>query len=294
MDDELLRRVRAWAADDPDPVTRAELERLVAAGDDAGLADRFAGTLQFGTAGLRGALGAGPNRMNRVVVLPRGRRARRVPRSRASAAARWSSGTTPATSSDVFADDTAEVMTRRRPRRLAAAAPAADAGARVRRSAHLGCGRRGDGHREPQPAAGQRLQGLPRRRRADRAAGRRGDRRPRSTRSGRSRDVPRGRRLARSLGDERRSSAYLDAVVGRSVDHGAARPAHRLHAAARRRRRDVALRRSTAAGFARAAWSRRAGRAGPRLPDRGLPQPRGAGRDRPGAGLGRRDRAPTS
>ena len=34
----------------------------------ADLADRFAGTLEFGTAGLRGALGAGPNRMNRVVV----------------------------------------------------------------------------------------------------------------------------------------------------------------------------------------------------------------------------------
>ena len=33
------------------------------------LADRFAGRLEFGTAGLRGALGAGPNRMNRVVVI---------------------------------------------------------------------------------------------------------------------------------------------------------------------------------------------------------------------------------
>ncbi|MEX5301158.1 phospho-sugar mutase [Kocuria sabuli] len=72
---ELLDAARAWAADDPDPATRDELTALTAraaAGDDAAradLADRFAGTLQFGTAGLRAALGAGPMRMNRVVVL---------------------------------------------------------------------------------------------------------------------------------------------------------------------------------------------------------------------------------
>src|SRR5881394_3936116 len=65
---DLLERARAWAADDPDPVTRAELEALVEQGDVAELADRFDGTLEFGTAGLRGELGAGSNRMNRVVV----------------------------------------------------------------------------------------------------------------------------------------------------------------------------------------------------------------------------------
>ncbi|NYD56071.1 phosphomannomutase [Nocardioides marinisabuli] len=71
---ELLDRARAWADADPDPTTRDELERLVASvesGDEAAradLADRFDGTLEFGTAGLRGAMGAGPNRMNRVVV----------------------------------------------------------------------------------------------------------------------------------------------------------------------------------------------------------------------------------
>ncbi len=69
MDDELLRRVTAWIAEDPDPRTRAELEALVAAGADAELAERFASTLQFGTAGLRGALGGGPMRMNRAVVI---------------------------------------------------------------------------------------------------------------------------------------------------------------------------------------------------------------------------------
>ena len=70
----LLDTARAWLAEDPDPATAAELEALIAkaeAGDtDAAdeLADAFAGTLQFGTAGLRGRLGPGSNRMNRVVV----------------------------------------------------------------------------------------------------------------------------------------------------------------------------------------------------------------------------------
>ncbi len=71
--DVLLERARAWAAEDPDDATRAELEQIMAdvagGADAADLADRFAGTLEFGTAGLRGAVGAGPNRMNRVVVI---------------------------------------------------------------------------------------------------------------------------------------------------------------------------------------------------------------------------------
>lgn len=112
MTDDLLERARAWAAEDPDPVTVAELERLVTAGDTAALEDRFDGTLEFGTAGLRGALGAGPRRMNRVVVL----------RAAAGLAAYLhQTGAGPGASvvigydarhnSEVFARDTAEVMT---------------------------------------------------------------------------------------------------------------------------------------------------------------------------------------
>ncbi|MET9603694.1 phospho-sugar mutase [Streptomyces sp. NPDC006512] len=67
--DDLITRAQAWLAEDPDPETAAELGRLVEAGDTAELADRFSGTLQFGTAGLRGELGAGPMRMNRAVVI---------------------------------------------------------------------------------------------------------------------------------------------------------------------------------------------------------------------------------
>ncbi|MBQ0996698.1 phospho-sugar mutase [Streptomyces sp. RK62] len=69
MQDDLIARAQAWLAEDPDPETRAELAALLDAGDTDELASRFAGTLQFGTAGLRGELGAGPLRMNRSVVI---------------------------------------------------------------------------------------------------------------------------------------------------------------------------------------------------------------------------------
>jgi phosphomannomutase len=67
----LRSRVEAWIADDPDPGDQAELRALVDAGGAAAaaeLADRFGGRLEFGTAGLRGVVAAGPNRMNRAVV----------------------------------------------------------------------------------------------------------------------------------------------------------------------------------------------------------------------------------
>lgn len=115
--DVLITRAQAWLAEDPDEHTRDELTRVIAAVQAADadarddLADRFRGTLEFGTAGLRGALGAGPNRMNRVVVI----------RAAAGLASYLlQEGTDPGTpvvigydarhNSDVFARDTAEVM----------------------------------------------------------------------------------------------------------------------------------------------------------------------------------------
>jgi len=64
----LLDAVRAFQQDDPDEATRAELQALLDKGDIAALQARFAAPLTFGTAGLRGEIGAGPARMNRAVV----------------------------------------------------------------------------------------------------------------------------------------------------------------------------------------------------------------------------------
>jgi phosphomannomutase len=66
--DRLIAAARGWRDDDPDPATRAEVDALIAAEALDQLADRFGSRLQFGTAGLRGAVGAGPNRMNRAMV----------------------------------------------------------------------------------------------------------------------------------------------------------------------------------------------------------------------------------
>jgi len=74
LDPALAAAARAWASQDPDRATRAELTQLLAdakagrSGARETLAEDFAGPLAFGTAGLRAALGPGPARMNRVVV----------------------------------------------------------------------------------------------------------------------------------------------------------------------------------------------------------------------------------
>lgn len=74
MNESVIEQARAWLAQDPDGETRTELREIIerAEGGDtdavADLEDRFGARLQFGTAGLRGALGAGSNRMNRVLV----------------------------------------------------------------------------------------------------------------------------------------------------------------------------------------------------------------------------------
>jgi phosphomannomutase len=115
---ELLDRARTWLAEDPDPQTRRELEELLARVDGdhtdpaalADLADRFTGRLEFGTAGLRGALGAGPNRMNRIVVLRAAAGLATYLRSTGGTAGTVVIGFDARHNSRRFAEDTAAVM----------------------------------------------------------------------------------------------------------------------------------------------------------------------------------------
>jgi phosphomannomutase len=63
-----VRRIAArWLDAEPDDDIRNELRTLLD-GPPEELSQRFSGRLQFGTAGLRAAVGAGPLRMNRLVV----------------------------------------------------------------------------------------------------------------------------------------------------------------------------------------------------------------------------------
>ncbi|MEV4367128.1 MULTISPECIES: phospho-sugar mutase [unclassified Nonomuraea] len=107
MDADLLRRARQWLAQDPDPDTRAELSGLLEDDDLPALRERFQAKLEFGTAGLRGELGAGPNRMNRVTVM----RAAAGLAGVLGAGKHVVIGYDARHKSDVFARDTAAVLT---------------------------------------------------------------------------------------------------------------------------------------------------------------------------------------
>lgn len=66
---DLIERARAWIEGDPDPETRARLAEIAANGDLPALERHMEGVLTFGTAGIRGEVGAGPAMMNRAVVI---------------------------------------------------------------------------------------------------------------------------------------------------------------------------------------------------------------------------------
>ena len=262
----------------PSSPRRAEGDEAAA----ADLADRMPGLLEFGTAGLRGALGAGPNRMNRSVVIraaagltgiPPGRGRRRAPTVVVGYDARYNS--------DVFARDTAAVLVaaggrgaaapparcRRRsspsPSATSAPTPASmvtashnppqDNGYKV----YLGDGSQivppADAEIAAHIAAVERVADVPR---AADGWETLGD------------DLARGlRRRRRQRRRPRRSPRDLRIVHTslHGVGHGTVHTAF------------------VQAGFAGPGRRRRAGRARPGLPDRRLPQPRGEGRDRPRA-----------
>lgn len=117
-DADRITLAEAWIAQDPDPETRDELTAIVArvregdAAASADLADRFDARLAFGTAGLRGEIAAGPNRMNRVLVSQgaAGLAAQLLERTTDGAAPSVVVGYDGRRNSEVFARDVAEVM----------------------------------------------------------------------------------------------------------------------------------------------------------------------------------------
>ena len=115
IDSNLAARAQSWIEQDPDPVTKSQLaELLLAAHTDqtalAELQDVFLAPLEFGTAGLRGALGAGPNRMNRVTVLQAASGLAQYLVQQGFVGQKVVIGFDARYNSDVFAKDTALVM----------------------------------------------------------------------------------------------------------------------------------------------------------------------------------------
>lgn len=111
----LSARVQSWIQQDPDPATKSQLLDLLESAqsnqtDLLELQDAFLAPLEFGTAGLRGALGAGPNRMNRVTVLQVASGLAKFLVQQGFIGKKVVIGFDARYNSDVFAADTARVM----------------------------------------------------------------------------------------------------------------------------------------------------------------------------------------
>ena len=115
IDGYLSTRVQSWIQQDPDPATKSQLLDLLESAqsnqtDLLELQDAFLAPLEFGTAGLRGALGAGPNRMNRVTVLQVASGLAKFLVQQGFIGKKVVIGFDARYNSDVFAADTARVM----------------------------------------------------------------------------------------------------------------------------------------------------------------------------------------
>ncbi len=113
---ELISAIELWIDQDPDAVTRTELQTLLDQAHSgepkaiAELTDAFRAPLEFGTAGLRGKLGGGPNRMNRVVVIQAAAGLAQYLTNNGLLGQAVAIGFDGRFSSDIFAQDTADVM----------------------------------------------------------------------------------------------------------------------------------------------------------------------------------------
>ena len=110
MTEQLIAAAQAWADQDPDAETRAELIELIQAGNIDALQARMGSRLEFGTAGLRGELGAGPNRMNRVLVAQAAAGIRDYVLEQFPQGASVVIGFDGRINSDIFARDSAEIF----------------------------------------------------------------------------------------------------------------------------------------------------------------------------------------
>ena len=264
--------------------TRAELRRASprAAGGRRGRRGATSPTGSPGCSssappGCAARLGAGPNRMNRAVVIRAAAGLTAYLQERDGPSRSSSSATTRAQLRRLRARHRPPSWSAPGGRRCVLPHPLPDPGARLRDPPPRRRRRR-HGHRQPQPAAGQRLQGLPRRRHADRAAGGRRRSPPRSPRRAGRRRRPRRRRLGHAR--RRRWSTPTSTTAARWSLRDSPRELTVVHTALH----GVGPR-SCASAFARGRFRRRRssvaapGRARPRVPDGLLPQPRGAGRD---------------
>ena len=99
-----------WLECESDLNNCQEIEALLV-GPESDLIERFTGHLEFGTAGLRGSLGAGPQRMNRSLVqMTAAAIAQRLLQENHEEPPLVVIGFDARTQSDVFASDTARVL----------------------------------------------------------------------------------------------------------------------------------------------------------------------------------------